>query len=310
MFVADLRETTIWPQVRAVVVSGSAAREEEIWDGGKLISDIDMMVITERSSLRLAGAIDAVIARHRAAGIDGGRIPLQALRSYGMLSFYEARHNGVVVAGDSAVLEVVPMEGPNDIPRWEAVRVIGNRILEHVKAAEGQGSWDSAVSKTYEALCEACLVLEGRYRPSFRERLAEIEDKPLGPIVPDLNIFARAAIESRLTDHRPVPKTPGAALQDLLVGFSVSLSKYLDSAGSLDQLINELGHRERHLLHRLYWSSLMLRRWRRPRVRVDPIIDVWSRALASMTARSPDSHVLDDWRICPQILKPARPALR
>ena len=310
VFVADLREATIWPQVRAVVVSGSAAREEEIWEGSKLISDIDMMVVTERSSLRLAGAIEAVIGRHRAAGIRGGRETLKALRSYGMLSFYEARHNGVVVAGDSAVLEVIPMEGPNDIPRWEAVRIIGNRILAHVKALDGLSSWDTAVSKTYEALAEACLVLEGRYRPSYRERLAEIENKPLDPIVPNLNVFVRATIESRLTDHRPVPRTPGAALQDLLVGFSVALSKYLGSEGSLDQLINELGHRERHMLHRLYWSSLMLRRRRWPSVRVDPIIDVWSRALRSATGRSPDPHVLDDWRICPQILKPACPALR
>jgi hypothetical protein len=304
-FVADLRETTIWPQVRAVVVSGSAAREEEIWEGDKLISDIDMMVVTDRPSLRLAGAIEAVIDRHSAVGISGGRETLKALRNYGMLSFYEARHNGVVVAGDCSVLRAIPMEGPGDIPKWEAVRVIGNRILEHVKASEGLNSWDVAVSKTYEALAEACLVLERRYRPSYRERLAEIEKKPLTPIVPDLNIFVRATLEARLTDHRPIPRAPGAALEDLLVGFSVALGNYLNAEGTLDQLIKRLGGQECHMLHRLYWSLLMARSRRWSSVRVDPIIDVWGRALRSASGRSPDPRVLHDWRICPQILKPS-----
>ena len=115
---------TSWPEVHAVAVSGSAARDEEIWEGDHLVSDIDMMVFTERRSLRLSRGIGAVIERHRTSGIDGGRIPLYSLARYGLISFYEARHNGIVVAGERTVLDLIPMESPRTIPKWEAVRTI------------------------------------------------------------------------------------------------------------------------------------------------------------------------------------------
>ena len=78
-FLADLDRDPVAADVLGVVVSGSAARGEEVWRGGELLSDIDLMVLTRRTSPRLITAIDAVIGRHRQAGIDGGQTPLRPL---------------------------------------------------------------------------------------------------------------------------------------------------------------------------------------------------------------------------------------
>src|SRR5581483_11688732 len=92
---------------------------------------------------------------------------------------YEARWTGRVIEGDPRVLEAIPMTHAADIPRWEAARLLFNRLMEHVKLLAGTASPPAVVQKSYEALSEAYLVIERRYRPSFRERLEEVRARPL-----------------------------------------------------------------------------------------------------------------------------------
>jgi hypothetical protein len=296
----------LWRRIKAVVVTGSAARGEEVWIGSTLCSDIDVMVVTKSESLRLSAAIDRMIGEYREWGIDGGRIPTRSLRSYGTLFFYEARHGGVIVAGDTAVLSLVRMKCPTQIPTWEAFRVLANRALEVVKAKHGVIPPETAVRKCYEALCDACLVLEGRYRPSFRARLDEIARKPLDPIVDGLNDIARTTLERRLAgSSTPIGRTIEEACGDLITGLTVALASYLGTTGTAEDLLSVLGRSEFHPGHRLYWAARDLRAGRLPsHLRVDPVITVWSRALNCLRSESEDWRLLDDWARCPQILKP------
>jgi hypothetical protein len=308
-FADQLRQSALWPRIVAVVVTGSAARGEEVWAGDTLCSDIDVMVVTKSESLRLSTAIDRMIREHRAQGIDGGRIPTRSLRRYGTLFFYEARHGGAVVAGDSTVLDLVQMEHPTQIPVWEAFRVLANRALEVVKAQRGVVPVETAVRKCYEALGDAVLVLEGRYRPSFRGRLDEITRQPLDLFVDDLDDIVRTVLERRLAGSAlSVGRTIEQARHDLVAGLTVCLGRHLGRSGTADELLAVLARSEFHLGHRVYWSARELRARRVPSaLRVDPIVTVWSRALHCLQTGSDDPRLLEDWVRCPQILKP--PAL-
>ena len=84
-----------------------------------------------------------------------------------------------MVWGNRQLDSMLPPITANDLPRWEAFRVLANRMFEHLKTASGHAEPLQAASKSYEALAEAALTYEGRYRPSYRERLPELmEDLP------------------------------------------------------------------------------------------------------------------------------------
>jgi hypothetical protein len=295
-FVADLDRSPVAPHVLGVVLSGSAARGEEIWRAGELCSDIDLMVLVARTDPRRIADVERVMAPHRAAGIDGGPVPLGPLRRHHTLAFHEARANGVVVHGDVDLARLIPDGDPADLPRWEAVRVLANRLVEHVKLAEGRAPAHRVIAKSYEALAEAYLVLEGRYRPSYAERLDELLKEP--PDAPEAVVAGMiAALRNRLEDG-PDLTDPGLARAHLVDGLATAASKYTGKDGTAGEQLVLLGRRERHWKHRAYWLALMLRQGRIPTVRVDPIIHVWQRALAFERRR-----LLDDWRACPQILE-------
>lgn len=302
-FVADLKAHPAYRHVLAVVVSGSAARSEEVWSDGCLVSDIDLMIITASPSLRLARSIEAAVSRHRAFGVDGGRIPLGPLRSYRTFAFYEARCNGVVVDGDPSILTRIPAAPSETLPVWEAVRVVGNRLFEHVKLANGDSGPEVAVRKTYESLTEAALCVQGRYRPSYRERRAECLDSALPELAPGLQAKALAAADARL-DGRPMEIGIVEARADLLVGFAQVLREYTGVSG-LKEGLNRVSELEHHWRHRAYWAALMARgrRWNRIRVREDPIVGLWREAVDALQSGSPSPRLFADWKQCPQILK-------
>jgi hypothetical protein len=305
-FVATLERSAIAKDVLGVVLSGSGARREEIWRAGELVSDIDLMVLTRRTSPRLIKRIDALIKKHRGRGIDGGQVPLGPLANYLTLSFFEARANGVVVSGDVDLSLLIPATASDSLPLWEGVRVLGNRLLEHVKYTEGLIEPSRVVAKSYEALSEAYLVAERRYRPSYTERLAELErqapDAP-APAVDNMISALRSRLGIGPQRNIPVP----AALADLVLGLGRVAGAYSALSGDAATQLAELATSECHWRHRLYWSAITARqrRWSTMRPFVDPIIQIWQRALA-MSAGSSTSRerlrLLDDWRACPQIL--------
>jgi len=306
-FLDSLDASAIRRDVLAVVVAGSAARNEERWSDGRLLSDIDVMVITRSSPRRIdrSLAVDRVFAAHAHDGVEGGRIPVSTLR-YATLAHYEARHRGVVVRGDPAVLSRIPMAGPADIPTWEAVRLTANRLFEHLKHQAGMASAESAVMKSYEAIGEAQLVVERRYQPSFRERLDEMRRRPLaGPVADTEKLYERAK-RMREGESPSLDVSPERALQDLLLQLESALQELSGRGGGLDEQLAMLGRAERHLSHRAYWTLRAIRHSPGYRPTEDPIITLWRIAVKNLRkdgAADDPGRLVQLWQRCPQILR-------
>ena len=307
-FLADLEATPLARHVLAVVVCGSAARGEEIWDGDRLVSDIDMMLVTRRTDPRLSAAAEVVLARHASDGIDGGPVPLGPLRRYVTLLFYETRACGVVVSGELRLDDLIPRLRPEELPPWEGFRVLANRSLEHVKARAGLIAAERAVAKTYEALAEAHLVAEGRYRPTYAERLEELERQPPAAVPEPVTERLVATLRRRLGASGPAPDADlPAARADLAAGLALLGERCTGQPGDAARQLALLARGRPHWRQRAYWSAVMLAagRWSSLTPHVDPMIRIWQRAvdaLADPAIADGDKLLLDDWRRCPQVL--------
>jgi hypothetical protein len=305
-FLATLEDSPVARDVLGVVVSGSAARGEEVWRDGELSSDIDLMVVTRRTSPRLIGKIDELVVRHRHRGIDGGPVPVGPLATYVTLSFFEARATGVVVSGQLDLARLIPYVDPAGLPVWEGVRVLANRLVEHVKHGAGLVDAERVVVKSYEALAEAHLVIEGRYRPTYAERLAEIERAaPDAPpdVVKAMITVLRARLDNDVLDAIDV----SAAREHLVAGLARLGAACTGSSGPAAYQLAVLGAAHRHWRHRLYWAATLVRQRRLREVRLtrDPIVRIWQRALeltAHPAGRAECEQLVRDWRACPQIL--------
>lgn len=311
-FVAELRREPCRRDVLAVLVTGSAARGEERWREGRLLSDIDVMVIAHSPSYRLdrTRAVERVIARHAARGIEGGRVPVGTLR-YATLTNYEAGRAGVVVDGDAEVLGRIALDRAEDIPSWEAVRLLANRLFEHLKHRAGSIAAEDAVRKSYEAIGEAQLVLEGRYRPSFRDRATEIRRLPLDSPVAGASERYLEAADSRRTGAEIAGPEADVALGDLLCELEHAMRRHSGRPGDLARQLDEMALAERHLSHRAYWAALGLLGARDGlhAPTQDPIVRLWRAAVASL--RGSDSparaaELVRLWLRCPQILRTTR----
>lgn len=307
-FVADLRARPVHRQVRAVVLCGSAARGEERWDGGALAGDIDLMVVTRTRSPRVGAAVAAVVQRHLAAGIEGGQMPLVNLRRYRTLIACEARMTGIVVDGDRAVLEQIPVSGPEQLGPWEPIRLLLNRLFEHLRLRAGETTEPACVVKSYEALGEARLLAEGRYRPSFAGRLAEVSARPLGGPVAGLQERYLATHAVRNGTAQRVPADPARAQADLLRALDELLPAYTGRPGDVLAQLDHVGRRERNVAQRLFWTAheAAAGRPRLRHLREDPSVGVWRAGLELALGRSDadPGPIVAAWQRCPQILAP------
>lgn len=311
-FAVDLRSSSVRDDVLALVVCGSAARGEERWIDDELVSDIDLMIVSRSSTARFDRTLktQAILEGHAADNVEGGRIPYATL-DYATLTNYEARHRGMVAYGDPSVLDRIPMEGPADIPAWEAVRLTANRLFEHLYHRAGIKTADAAVIKSYEAIGESQLVLERRYRPSFRERVAEIERVPLDSPVEDAGPIYIEAERVRRGESARLDLSPRRAFEDLSLQLGAALARIGLRGPTLEHQFASLARREVHLLHRAYWSfrGLHLRDGRH-RPTVDPIVQLWRAAFAGLSRQigERDSRTLVHlWHQCPQILRKGSP---
>jgi hypothetical protein len=289
-----------------VVVCGSAARGEEIVAGPGSASDVDVMVVTASGSLLLGRAIQRVLARHAANGLEGSRVPLSTLARHRTVLNYEARQTGVVVAGDATVLELVPVTRPDEIPAWEAVRLLFNRMYEHVKFAAGLTSEAHCVRKSYEALGEAELIVRGRYRPTFAERVEGVRAAGLATPVDDLPAKYLLVHEARFGASTSIGITGREALDDLCRGLRWQLAEFTGAGGDVEGQLAVIAESQRHYSHRLYWLAASTLEGR-PLVRGlrwDPVLDIWRRGYLFLSGRdrADPSRLVRDWRRCPQIL--------
>lgn len=92
---------------------------------------------------------------------------------------YELRHCGQVVWGDRNALTRVPPFEITQIPLDDAVRLLCNRMVELLELVAVSGLRSKvtkyATVKLYLDMATSFLIFVGAYRPTYRERLKELE---------------------------------------------------------------------------------------------------------------------------------------
>jgi len=176
--------------------------------------------------------------------------------------------------------------------------------MEHVKYGAGLIPAERVVAKSYEALAEAHLLVERRYRPSYAERLAELERR--APAAPAEVVAGMVAVLRARLDHARLSDVDvEAARVHLVDGLGRVGARYTHRPGGAAEQLRVLARTEWHWRHRLFWAAVLARqgRWRDASLSVDPVVDIWRRALRLVTEGSGDAgQLLRDWRACPQIL--------
>jgi len=265
----------------ALAVVGSAARGEETWRQGKLVGDIDLAAVTWSPDPFTVRRFHEA-ARGLGPDIGLGCFPLYSLRRYRTLEFYEAKRTGCVLWGETGVFERVRIESAGDIPRWEGLRLLLNRVMECIRArARLLPPWYAAV-KTYLALGEADLVFAGRYAPSYQSRweLLEADGAVLGSR--ELLERFRWAIQLKLHgDTQPGQINQHEYEHWLLEGLALLLSRYLGEHVTVEAGLAVVSRRIVHPIHRVLY---MVRHWRQPRlwaaaVQRDPVFPIWECAI-------------------------------
>lgn len=179
-------------RLRAVVLTGSLARDEATWvreaGGRRLLGDAEFLLVFEqRAALPPQPAFDSLAQEIQGAlGRDGilARVQLapvypryfRRLRPH--IFAYELRACGWVVWGDFSILSLIPALSVADIPLEDAWRLLANRMIEQLEAAAGiekcTGSLPEGLRyrtvKLYLDMATSLLVFAGAYAPAYRER--------------------------------------------------------------------------------------------------------------------------------------------
>jgi hypothetical protein len=231
-----LLESKLAPHgLRGIVLGGSASLGEAVgWKEGGLcfvLSDLDLGIVTDHS----------VPPAERAALQDQVRRASDPKGPEPALGFYESRFLGLqdptlglvdlrergrVLIGGSGLLARFTAPSMDAIPSWEALRLLGNRALELLRApnpnqsdhADRARAWYAA-AKLGTAPWTARLVTEGRYRVGWRARRVLLEDAP------DDAVTRAARLWGPFLEHPSPASLPSremvlSSLRAGLVGFS------------------------------------------------------------------------------------------
>lgn len=177
----------------AIMLVGAAARGEITTDAeGKLLSDLDLLVVLPQRHILPAIAAEqqcrallrpwyAEAARNDYPKISVGFA--SALPRYWRVAtpfMWELRANGRVLHGTRAVTQWPAIIHASQIPQWEGIRLVANRMCEALGALGallGQPAPEhSAANASYAcvklilACSEASLIDCGQYHLSYRER--------------------------------------------------------------------------------------------------------------------------------------------
>lgn len=264
-------------RVVALAVVGSAARGEETWRDGRLVGDVDLAAVVQSPDPLTMSKLTRA-AQELPNGVGLGCFPLYSLQRYRTIEFYEAKRTAWVVWGVQNVFQQVRMTHSNDIPLWEALRLLLNRMMDCLRArANLVPPWYAAV-KSYLALGEADLVFSNRYVPSYRGRLHQLESSQETLGSAELLKHVRWATEMKLGSSIISESGDWQSYERwLLDGTAMLMSRYLQkSVPPLDalQLISKQivrpAHRAayliRHLIHPDHWINVLYH---------DPIFAIW-----------------------------------
>jgi hypothetical protein len=194
--VAGTAQSQFGDALRAAILTGSLARNEGTFisdeHGFKLLGDCDLLLLFHDSAALPPTADisrfgqEAVRALSE-AGISGA-VSSSAIHSDYLLKLepnifsYELRTNGDVLCGDQDCLSLIPSIKAEHIPLEDAFRMLCNRMIETLEHAPSlldvpTMSMEAAqtIAKLYLDMTTSLLVFLKRYRPSYRERLRELE---------------------------------------------------------------------------------------------------------------------------------------
>jgi hypothetical protein len=185
-------------QLRAVVLTGSLARDEGTWrtDGGRsrALGDAEfLLVFGDRAPLpdlrNVQSLVQKIDSRLGALGIVCP-ITLSPVRATFLrrlrpaIFAYELRASGQVVWGDATVLSLAPAFSAAEIPLEDAWCLLCNRLVEQLAVASdvGEPPTDPTEPALYHTvklhldMATSLLVFLGSYEPTYRQRAERLRD--------------------------------------------------------------------------------------------------------------------------------------
>ncbi|MBV8359055.1 MAG: hypothetical protein JO189_14120 [Deltaproteobacteria bacterium] len=183
------------PGMRALILTGSLARDEATWlhEKGRqrLAGDVELIaVFSEHDRLPSAGSIAALKRavdkwlHESGLEVHIGLSPVRPryLRSLKPHIFaYELLEHGRVIWGDKNILSLAPQFSPVDIPLEDGFRLLMNRIIELLEAlcTSQPGMLTPRIYselvhyrsiKLWIDMATSFLLFQGQYEPTYRRR--------------------------------------------------------------------------------------------------------------------------------------------
>jgi hypothetical protein len=210
---ADL-EQLFRGQYAAITLLGAAARNEATFSAdGQMLSDLDFLVILRaskrwtfwrtlhqlRSQLAQVERLASARPVHFHVGL-GSALPGYWAQATPLM--WEFRVNGRVLYGDRTVTNWPRIQISQQIPLWEGLRLVANRLCE-LLGSLSESLPDANMTLRYNCLklilaCnESVLIAQGLYRATYRERLPA-HQQTTGWSSSDENELIRAAYNAKL----------------------------------------------------------------------------------------------------------------
>jgi hypothetical protein len=198
----------------AITLLGAAARNETTFSpSGELLSDLDFLVILKASNRwafwrtlrQLRDRLTQVERLAFASPIHfhvGLGSALPAYWSQATPLMWEFRVNGRVLYGDRAVTTWPLIQTSQQIPAWEGLRLVANRLCELLGSLSADLPAVNMICrynclKLILACSEAALIAQGLYRATYRERLSA-HQAVLEWFSADENELIQAAYDAKL----------------------------------------------------------------------------------------------------------------
>jgi len=199
-----LREVAGGLPARSVFVTGSAATGEwaglRLEDGWHFLSDVDVGVVWEPRSLDAENRVrEKVVAalRKRSEERDWAHPPTMNIGFFTVSELsaqapkpgtLEMINRATVVVGDRSIREHFPPLTVDDLTWEEAVRLLGNRVLELLKYTPSDPIRPADYYRLGKMFCDlatALLIPEGGYVAGYTQRAARLpamlNERPLSP---------------------------------------------------------------------------------------------------------------------------------
>jgi predicted nucleotidyltransferase len=293
----------------AISLAGAIANGEETWINGKLASDIDLMVITKRNNpfleKRIADFTNILISDPDYE-IAVGCIPLKNLKKLKDLESFECKSSGKVLWGDKRLFDNVPIRRPEEIPKWEGIRLLLNRACELLRASRGETDKIYAIVKTYLAIGAAYLIFAGRYRCSYKERLCQIRNQCDLNFVRNFKQKYEQCSMFKLNQRTELKITFDEARIDLLDSIDFFLTKYTGRNRPINDNLDAISMQFNNPSHRFYFllRQTLLGKTRIQMLLKEPCFTVWEEAINLLKENSLQlgriENILQDWRIALQ----------